>query len=68
MEGDIRLRAACSGSPQEDDSAALNSSAVVSNDSFLKEIVITHFTSKFQILSEVLIQFKMTTWCVLHSW
>ncbi|KAF2558310.1 hypothetical protein F2Q68_00012967 [Brassica cretica] len=52
LEGDIRLRAACSGSPQEDDSAALNSSAVVSNDSFLKEIVITHFTSKFQILSE----------------
>ncbi|KAL0812599.1 hypothetical protein Bca101_069042 [Brassica carinata] len=52
LEGDIRLRAACSGSPQEDDSAALNSSAVRSNDSFLKEIVITHFTSKFQTLSE----------------
>ncbi|RID40358.1 hypothetical protein BRARA_J00410 [Brassica rapa] len=52
LEGDIRLRAACSGSPQEDDCAALNLSAVVSNDSFLKEIVITQFTSKFQILSE----------------
>lgn len=56
LEEDIRLRAACSGFPKEDDdSAALNSSAVVSNDSFLKEIVITHFTLKFQTLSEVLI-------------
>ncbi|CAH8308963.1 unnamed protein product [Eruca vesicaria subsp. sativa] len=52
LEEDIRLRAACSGFPQEDDSSALNSSAVVANDSFLKEVVITHFTSKFQTLSE----------------
>ncbi|KAL0865430.1 hypothetical protein Bca101_044548 [Brassica carinata] len=52
LEEDIRLRAACSGFPEEDNSAALNSSAVVSNDSFLKEIVITHFTLKFQTLSE----------------
>nr|VDD59448.1 unnamed protein product [Brassica oleracea] len=62
LEGDIRLRAGCSGFPQEeevvaygsdkDDSAALNSSKIVENDSRLKEIVITHFTSKFQTLSE----------------
>ncbi|VVA90142.1 unnamed protein product [Arabis nemorensis] len=56
LEGDIRLRAVCSGFPQEevygsekDDSAALNS---VVDDSCLKEIVITYFTSKFQTLSE----------------
>ncbi|KAF8057208.1 hypothetical protein N665_1263s0006 [Sinapis alba] len=63
LEEDIRLRAVCSGFPQEevvaangsekDESAtALNSLAVVSNDSLLKETVITHFTMKFQTLSE----------------
>ncbi|KAL0884507.1 hypothetical protein Bca101_008488 [Brassica carinata] len=62
LEGDIRLRAGCSGFPQEeevvaygfekDDSDALNSSEIVENDSRLKEIVITHFTSRFQTLSE----------------
>ncbi|XP_010457707.1 PREDICTED: uncharacterized protein LOC104763859 [Camelina sativa] len=59
MEEDIRLRAVCSGFPQEeaygsdkDDSAALNSSVIVADDRRLKEIVITHFTSKFQTLSE----------------
>ncbi|KAJ0236090.1 ARM repeat superfamily protein [Hirschfeldia incana] len=53
LEGDIRLRAVCSGFPQEkDDSAAVNSSVIVSNDSHLKDIVITHFTSKFPTLSE----------------
>lgn len=72
LEGDIRLRAVCSGFPQEevvaygsekDDSAALNSSVIFGDDSRLKEIVITHFTSKFQTLSEVLIQFKITKRC-----
>ena len=52
LEENIRLRAVCSGFPQEDDSAALNSSAIAANDSFLKENIITHFTSKFQTLSE----------------
>ncbi|XP_056857578.1 protein SEMI-ROLLED LEAF 2-like, partial [Raphanus sativus] len=62
LEGDIRLRAVCSGFPQEevaafgsekdDSAAALNSSVIVTNDSRLKDIVITHFTSKFQTLSE----------------
>ncbi|XP_010485557.1 PREDICTED: uncharacterized protein LOC109124630 [Camelina sativa] len=59
MEEDIRLRAVCSGFPQEeaygsdkDDSAALNASVIVADDRRLKEIVITHFTSKFQTLSE----------------
>ncbi|CAH8312949.1 unnamed protein product [Eruca vesicaria subsp. sativa] len=62
LEGDIKLRAGCSGFPQDeevvaygsdkDDSAALNLSTLVENDSRLKEIVITHFTSKFQTLSE----------------
>ncbi|XP_018467652.2 protein SEMI-ROLLED LEAF 2-like [Raphanus sativus] len=54
LEGDIRLLAVSSGFPQkDDDSASLNSSAVVvSNDGFLKEIVITQFTSNFQTLSE----------------
>ncbi|ESQ36322.1 hypothetical protein EUTSA_v10006704mg [Eutrema salsugineum] len=61
LEGDIRLRAVCSGFPQEeavsygsekDDIAALNSAVIVANDSRMKEIVITHFTSKFQTLSE----------------
>ncbi|KAL0697355.1 hypothetical protein Bca4012_053477 [Brassica carinata] len=61
LEGDIRLRAVCSGFPQEevaaqgsekDDSAALNSSVIATNDSRLKDIVITHFTSKFPTLSE----------------
>ncbi|KAF8103997.1 hypothetical protein N665_0181s0019 [Sinapis alba] len=62
LEGDIRLRAGCSGFPQEeeevaygsekDDSDVLNSSEIVTNDSRLKEIVITHFTSRFQTLSE----------------
>ncbi|KAG7596001.1 Armadillo-type fold [Arabidopsis suecica] len=59
LEGDIRLRAVCSGFPQEetygsdkDDSAALNSSVIVTDDRRLKEIVITHFTSKLQTLSE----------------
>ncbi|KAF2616449.1 hypothetical protein F2Q68_00038377 [Brassica cretica] len=51
LEGDIRLRAVCSGS-ETDDSDALNSSVVVANDSRLKDIVITHFTSKFPTLSE----------------
>lgn len=62
LEGDIRLRAVCSGFPQEkaygsdkDDSAALNSSVIIADDRRLKEIVISHFTSKFQTLSEVLI-------------
>ena len=77
LEGDIRLRAGCSGFPQEeevvaygsdkDDSAALNSSEIVENDSRLKEIVITHFTSKFQTLSEVLIQFKIITLCIIDQ-
>lgn len=52
LEGDIRLRAVCSGS-ETDDSDALNSSVIVTNDSRLKDIVITHFTSKFPTLSEV---------------
>ncbi|EOA36798.1 hypothetical protein CARUB_v10008206mg [Capsella rubella] len=59
MEGDIRLRAVCSGFPQEEayesdkeDSAALSSSVIAADDRRLKEIVITHFTSKFQTLSE----------------
>uniref|UniRef100_A0A1J3FGI8 Protein EFR3-like protein n=1 Tax=Noccaea caerulescens TaxID=107243 RepID=A0A1J3FGI8_NOCCA len=61
LEGDIRLRALCSGFPQEevvaygsekDNSAALSSSVIVADDRRLKEIVITHFTSKFQTLSE----------------
>ena len=62
LEGDIRLRAGCSGFPQEeevvaygsekDDRTALNSSEIVTNDSRLKEIVISHFTSRFQTLSE----------------
>nr|VDD08388.1 unnamed protein product [Brassica rapa] len=51
LEGDIRLRAVCSES-EKDDSAALNSSVIVTNDSRLKDIVITHFTSKFPTLSE----------------
>nr|VDD53793.1 unnamed protein product [Brassica oleracea] len=51
LEGDIRLRAVCSGS-ETDDSDALNSSVIVANDSRLKDIVITHFTSKFPTLSE----------------
>ncbi|XP_013600756.1 PREDICTED: protein EFR3 homolog isoform X1 [Brassica oleracea var. oleracea] len=51
LERDIRLRAVCSGS-ETDDSDALNSSVVVANDSRLKDIVITHFTSKFPTLSE----------------
>ena len=60
LEGDIRLRAGCSGFPQEDgsdkdDSAALSSPEIVANDSRLKEIIITHLTSRFQTLSEVLI-------------
>ena len=53
LEGDIRLRAVCSGS-ETDDSDALNSSVIVTNDSRMKEIVINHFTSKFPTLSEVL--------------
>ncbi|CAN8311400.1 unnamed protein product [Cochlearia groenlandica] len=52
LEGDIRLRAVCSGFPEEDDIAALNSSVVVADDSRLKEITIIHFTSKFLTLSE----------------
>uniref|UniRef100_A0A1J3CQ97 Protein EFR3-like protein n=1 Tax=Noccaea caerulescens TaxID=107243 RepID=A0A1J3CQ97_NOCCA len=61
LEGDIRLRALCSGFPQEevlaygsekDNSAGLSSSVIVADDRRLKEIVITHFTSKFQTLSE----------------
>ncbi|CAF2261510.1 protein SEMI-ROLLED LEAF 2-like isoform X1 [Brassica napus] len=51
LEGDIRLRAVCSGS-ETDDSDALNSSVIVTNDSRMKEIVINHFTSKFPTLSE----------------
>ncbi|KAL1202154.1 Protein SEMI-ROLLED LEAF 2 [Cardamine amara subsp. amara] len=59
LEGDIRLRAVCSGFPQEeangsekDDNTALNSPVIVADDSRLKEVVITHFTSKFQSISE----------------
>ncbi|XP_018492105.1 protein SEMI-ROLLED LEAF 2 [Raphanus sativus] len=62
LEGDIRLRAGCSGFPREeevvaygsekDDSSPLNSSEIATNDSRLKEIVISHFTSRFQTLSE----------------
>ncbi|CAA7026470.1 unnamed protein product [Microthlaspi erraticum] len=61
LEGDIRLRALCSGFPQEevvaygsdkDNSAATSFSLTVADDRRLKEIVITHFTSKFQTLSE----------------
>ncbi|KAF8086325.1 hypothetical protein N665_0629s0035 [Sinapis alba] len=52
LEGDIRLRAVCSGFPEEEVAATLNSSVIVTNDSRLKDIVITHFTSKFPTLSE----------------
>ncbi|CAH8354406.1 unnamed protein product [Eruca vesicaria subsp. sativa] len=61
LEGDIRLRAVCSGFPQEevaaygsekDGSATLNSSVIVTHDSRLKDLVIIHFTSRFPTLSE----------------
>lgn len=42
---------------EKDSSAAPSSSVIVADDRRLKEIVITHSTSKFQTLSEVLIYF-----------